>query len=36
MVPIVGERAFLTDVFQFFVGILDNLVKERKENQQVT
>lgn len=32
---ILGERVFLTEGFQFFIRLLENLIKERKEYEQV-
>ncbi len=35
LIPLLGERVFLTEGFQFFIRLLENLIKERKESKQV-
>lgn len=35
LVPLVGERIFLTEDFQFFIDILINLINERDANPMV-
>ncbi|XP_046443689.1 cytochrome P450 3A16-like [Daphnia pulex] len=34
LIPLLGERVFLTEGFQFFIRLLENLIKERKESEQ--
>ena len=35
-IPIIGERIFFTDEFNFFVNILENLIKEREKSNEVS
>ena len=35
LISILGERVFLTEGFQFFIKLLENLIKERNMSKQV-
>ena len=35
LMRVIGERMFLTDEFQFFIDILQNLVSERASSKEV-
>lgn len=36
LVPLIGERFFLTEGFKFFIGKMENLISERAGSGQVT